>query len=193
MRGGRAIGPSEIPMDFPGIKWSTEFFYYFNVIFRMTKMPIEWRRSKVVPLYKNKSDTQYYNTYRGIKLLSHTMKVQQKVVDEDEEACVYFKEPIQIHVRAINKRVPLSQTRWELWKETLSTFQIGLDQGLTLSLFLFVLVIDELTRHIQGELPCCMLFKDDKLLIVDTNDKVNNRWEVWSQNLEPKGFKVEHG
>lgn len=86
MRGGRATGPDDIPMDFwnvckVGIKWLTEFFYYFNVIFRTTKMSEESRRSTVILLYKNKSDIQNYNNCRSIKLLSHTMKVQERAVE----------------------------------------------------------------------------------------------------------------
>lgn len=46
MRGGGATGPDDIPMDYwnackVGIRWLTEFLYYLNVIFRMTKMPVE--------------------------------------------------------------------------------------------------------------------------------------------------------
>ena len=35
----------------------------------------------MIPLYKNKSDIQNCNNYRGIKLLSHTMKVWERVVE----------------------------------------------------------------------------------------------------------------
>ncbi|XP_075074415.1 uncharacterized protein LOC142162017 [Nicotiana tabacum] len=45
------------------------------------KMPEEWRWSMMVPLYKNKGDIQNCNNYWGIELLSHTMKVWEKVVE----------------------------------------------------------------------------------------------------------------
>ncbi|XP_070028580.1 uncharacterized protein [Nicotiana sylvestris] len=48
---------------------------------RMKRMPEEWRSSTVVPLYKNKGDIQCCDNYRGIKLLSHTMKVWERVVE----------------------------------------------------------------------------------------------------------------
>ncbi|XP_060180662.1 uncharacterized protein LOC132610374 [Lycium barbarum] len=35
----------------------------------------------MIPLYKNKGDIQSCNNYRGIKLLSHTMKVWERVVE----------------------------------------------------------------------------------------------------------------
>ncbi|XP_070054103.1 uncharacterized protein [Nicotiana tomentosiformis] len=39
------------------------------------EIPVEWRRNTMVPVYKNKGDIQNCNNYRGIKFLSHTMKV----------------------------------------------------------------------------------------------------------------------
>ena len=44
-------------------------------------MPNEWRTSIVIPLYKNKGDIQDCNNYRGIKLLSHTMKLWERVIE----------------------------------------------------------------------------------------------------------------
>ncbi|WMV26024.1 hypothetical protein MTR67_019409, partial [Solanum verrucosum] len=81
---GRATGPDEIPVEFwkstdkAGIEWLTG---PFNVIFKTAKMPDEWRWSTMVPLYKNKGDIQNCNNYRGIKLLSHTMKIWERVVE----------------------------------------------------------------------------------------------------------------
>ncbi|KAG5611191.1 hypothetical protein H5410_022472, partial [Solanum commersonii] len=84
MSRGRATGPDKIPVDFwksadkAGIEWLTRMF---NVIFKTTKMPDEWRWSTMVPLYKNKGDIQNCINYRGIKLLSHTIKIWEKVVE----------------------------------------------------------------------------------------------------------------
>ncbi|XP_070045947.1 secreted RxLR effector protein 78-like [Nicotiana tomentosiformis] len=67
---------------------------------------------------------------------------------------------------------------------------MGLHQGSALSPFLFALVMDALAHHIQGEVPRCMLFADDILLIDETQGGVNKRLEVWRQAPEFKGFKL---
>ena len=41
----------------------------------------EWRHSTIIPLYKNKEDVENCNSYRGIKLLSHTMKLCGRVIE----------------------------------------------------------------------------------------------------------------
>ncbi|XP_070047292.1 secreted RxLR effector protein 78-like [Nicotiana tomentosiformis] len=67
---------------------------------------------------------------------------------------------------------------------------MGLHQGSALSPFLFALVMDVLTCHIQGEVPWCMLFAHDIVLIDETRDNMNAQLEVWGKTLESKGFKL---
>ncbi|XP_070020888.1 uncharacterized protein [Nicotiana sylvestris] len=50
--------------------------------------------------------------------------------------------------------------------------------------------MDALTRHIQVEVPWCILFADDIVLIDESRSGVNERLEVWRQALESKGFKL---
>ena len=46
------------------------------------KMPDEWRESTITPIYKDKGDHTKCSNYRGIKLLSHTMKLWKRIIDQ---------------------------------------------------------------------------------------------------------------
>ena len=55
---------------------------------------------------------------------------------------------------------------------------MGLYLGSALSPYLFILVIDELTKHIHTEVPWCMLFVDDIVLVDETKERVNTKLEL---------------
>ena len=67
---------------------------------------------------------------------------------------------------------------------------IGLHQGSTLSPYLFTLVLDVLTEHIQELAPRCMLFADDVVLLGESREELNGRLETWRQALEAYGFRL---
>ncbi|KAK3509854.1 hypothetical protein QTP70_015741 [Hemibagrus guttatus] len=84
MKSGKALGPDDIP----GEVWkclgeaAVEFLTsLFNKVLESERMPEEWRRSALVPIFKNKGDVQSCSNYRGIKLMSHTMKLWERVVE----------------------------------------------------------------------------------------------------------------
>jgi len=70
------------------------------------------------------------------------------------------------------------------------SIHIGLHQGSTLSPFLFTIVMDELNREIQDEMPWCMLFADDIVLIDESREGVNTKLERWRDTLEARGFRL---
>ncbi|KAK3544152.1 hypothetical protein QTP86_003162, partial [Hemibagrus guttatus] len=84
MKSGKAVGPDDIPVEVwkclgeAAVEFLTSLF---NRVLESEKMPEEWRRSVLVPIFKNKGDVQSCSNYRGIKLMSHTMKVWERVVE----------------------------------------------------------------------------------------------------------------
>jgi hypothetical protein len=55
---------------------------------------------------------------------------------------------------------------------------IGLHQGSALSLYLFALVMDEVTRDIQGGIPWRMLFANDVVLVDENRTGVDQKLEL---------------
>ncbi|KAG5570536.1 hypothetical protein H5410_060302 [Solanum commersonii] len=68
--------------------------------------------------------------------------------------------------------------------------EMGIHQRSVLSRFLFALLMEYLTRSFQKEVPQCMLYVDDIVLIDETWDIFNPRLKVWRQTLESKWFKL---
>ena len=44
-------------------------------------MPEEWKKSEIVPIYKQKGDPMECGNFRGIKLLEHGMKMFEKILE----------------------------------------------------------------------------------------------------------------
>ena len=50
--------------------------------------------------------------------------------------------------------------------------------------------MDEVIRNIQGNIPWCILFANDVVLVDESQARVNRKLELWRQNLESKGFRL---
>ena len=71
-----------------------------------------------------------------------------------------------------------------------SFLTIGLHQWLVLISYLFAIVMDELTKLIQAEVPLFMIFVDDTVLVNETRSGVNAKLEIWIHTLESIGFQL---
>ena len=44
-------------------------------------LPDKWQTSVLVPIFKEKGDVRNCNTYRGVKLIEHAMKIAERVLE----------------------------------------------------------------------------------------------------------------
>ena len=61
-----------------GISWLTDII---NEIRKCGNMPQDWKKGVIIPIYKGKGDILDCNAYRPIKLLEHTMKVFERILE----------------------------------------------------------------------------------------------------------------
>ena len=84
MKKGKARGPDDIPVEAwlilgnVGIRLLTKLM---NNLLKGERMPDEWRKSVLIPIYKGKGDSKECGNYRSIKLMSHTMKLWERIVE----------------------------------------------------------------------------------------------------------------
>ncbi|GKD31876.1 retrovirus-related pol polyprotein LINE-1 [Tanacetum coccineum] len=250
----KAVGPDQIPIEAwrslgdEGIFWLTSLF---NKIFTSAKMPEEWRLSEVIPIFKNKGDEQVCSNYRGIKLLSHTMKLWEKVIERRlrRETSVsknqfgfmlkrslveaihlirslmekYMERQRDLHMAFLDLEKAYDSVPRELiWKTLVDKgslrryikvirdmydgakthvrtsignteffpVDVGLHQGSAISPYLFALILDELSMEIQEDIPWCLIFADDIVLVSESAEGLNIRLENWREALEDNGLRV---
>ncbi|XP_021740395.1 uncharacterized protein LOC110706747 [Chenopodium quinoa] len=90
MKPKKTVGPDGVPIKVwrcfgkIGIDWLTNLF---NKIWTTIGILQDWRKSTLFPVYKNKGDAQDCSNYRGIKLMSNTMKLWERVIEHRLRAC----------------------------------------------------------------------------------------------------------
>ena len=84
MKCGKASGPTGVTSEMLkalgdiGIAHLTELV---NCIFLSESVPADWRNSILVPIFKQKGDPMECGNYRAIKLMEHTMKLYERILD----------------------------------------------------------------------------------------------------------------
>ncbi|GKA86944.1 retrovirus-related pol polyprotein LINE-1, partial [Tanacetum coccineum] len=67
---------------------------------------------------------------------------------------------------------------------------VGLHQGSAISPYLFALILDGLSRGIQEDIPWCLSFADDIVLVAESAEGLNIKLENWREVLEDNGLRV---
>ena len=90
MKCGKAVGSDDIPVEVwtcLGQLGVVTLCKLFNRIMTTECITSAWRNSILVSIFKEKGDVQECKNYRGIKLLTNTFKIWEKVVDRRMREC----------------------------------------------------------------------------------------------------------
>ena len=78
----KACGPDDLPIEAVKIlSYSVDHLTETMNIVMQDGMPRNWKISRLVPIYKGKGSILECNNYRGIKLMSHTMKLAERLIE----------------------------------------------------------------------------------------------------------------
>ena len=84
MKNGKATGPDLIPVEAwkaLGDEGVEILHILMEKVWDQERIPEEWRGSILVPIFKGKGDIQECGNYRGIKLMSHTLKILERMIE----------------------------------------------------------------------------------------------------------------
>jgi len=222
-----------------------------EAIWQNEKVPKDWQKSEIVPIYKQKGDPLECANYRGIKLLEHVMKVLERVLDlrlrelvnidkmqfgfckgRGTTDATFIVKQIQekylekrkdlyfvfVDLEKAYDRIPRELVYWSLRKRNVpeklvrlvkATYdnaetvvrtthgqtepfkiKVGLHQGSALSPFLFLVVLDTISKEFRTGLPRELLFADDLVLIAESEEEAQEMWLKWQSGMARHGLKA---
>ena len=84
MTHGKAMGPDEIQVE----TWKSSgevgvdmLLHLLQKIFEQEKIPEARKDIMIVPIFNENGDIQDYGNYRGIKMIYHTTKIWERIID----------------------------------------------------------------------------------------------------------------
>ena len=79
----KACGPDDLPIEAIMViaELKPELLTYILQQIMANGIPDSWKKSKLIPIFTNKGDILECNNYRGIKLMSHFMKLWERIIE----------------------------------------------------------------------------------------------------------------
>ena len=145
----------------------------FNAIMQSDKISDESRQITITTIYKdiNCLQTWYSSTWK--------MHIYDTVPREVLWRCMRKRNIPKVYIRLVQDMYQDATTCVQSKRGIYEHFEvgIGLHQGSALSPFLFMMVVDTISRGVRSELPRELLYADDLAIIDFTSTDTQNRLE----------------
>ncbi|XP_066960752.1 uncharacterized protein [Macrobrachium rosenbergii] len=174
-------------------------------IYSQEKLPKEWRESCIVPIYKEKGDIQGCANYGGIRLMSHTIKIWERIMDQtiSKETSIVEEQFGFIPGRGTTDAVFDLRQMMEKHQEK--------QKGLHIVFIYLAMAYDRvphpevwrymrikgttekyvrLVQGIRDQSHWCMLSADDIVLCSNNGGVVESKLEQCRKVLEDRGLKI---
>ncbi|GJU94969.1 retrovirus-related pol polyprotein LINE-1 [Tanacetum coccineum] len=167
------------------------------------------------PIYKTKGNAQ---SEKGLSEKQqfgcfYSQKVPRRGDNKrDSEAILemekYRERQRDLHMNFLDLEKPMTVSPWKLiWRTLIDNgtprrylrvikdmyegrrLAYGPQWGSAISRYLFPLILDELSRGIQENIPWCMVFADDIVFVVESVEGLNNKLESCREALEENGLR----
>ena len=118
-------------------------------------------------------------------------RVPRKVM----EWALRMKGLAEVLVQAVMSLYESSRTKVRVGSGTSDEFgvRVGVHQGSVLSPLIFAIVVDVVTEHTREGLLNEILYADDLVLMSESLEDLQERFQRWRRALEGKGLKVNVG
>ncbi|VDP47120.1 unnamed protein product [Heligmosomoides polygyrus] len=171
-------------------------------------------QSTSIPIWKKKGSPADCSNYCPIRLLSHSMKIFERILDRRIREIVKHRPCGFVSgcgtIDAIHAARLLVEKHRERQKSEHIAFldlekafdrvppgismefpiSVGVHQGSALSPLLFVVVMDAITRDLQNPVPWTLLYADDVMLASEDKGELEREVQAWCDRLERFGLKL---
>ncbi|KAK3570432.1 hypothetical protein QTP86_019316 [Hemibagrus guttatus] len=136
---------------------------------------------------------------RDGRVLTNLEKAYDRVPREELWYCMRKSGVAEKYVRVVQDMYERSRTvvRCAVGQTEEFKVEVGLHQGSALSLFLFAIVMDQLSEEVRQESPWTMMFADDIVICIESREQVEENLERWrsssANNTNPFGSTFCYG
>ncbi|XP_037779122.1 uncharacterized protein LOC119575543 [Penaeus monodon] len=208
IKNGKATGLDDIPVEvWKALGEGVDILHgLMKEIQERKAIPEKWRESTLIPIFKEKGDIQSCKNYRGIKLMNHTLKLLEKILDSRLRQVVRIgRQQIGFMkgIRTVDGILSPRQTMEKYQEKQRGLHIVFIDlektyncnakksgEGIDTYPLLLNIVFDFITANIREEPSWSVSYADDIVPVAESRRVIERKLEEWRFALESRGMRI---